>query len=131
MNISNLGFLNQQFQTNNTNFQGRFPKIKPINTKIDTSKGTLLSIAAFAELLGISTYFIKKGIENDEIELTGKKIDPNSEKNKNFATNKIEELRNVSQKPQEQVTTTPITTTETEKKTVFPFGCFSSGNHIY
>jgi len=83
MNISNLGFLNQQFQTNNTNFQGRFPKIKPINTKIDTSKGTLLSIAAFAELLGISTYFIKKGIENDEIELTGKKIDPNSEKNKN------------------------------------------------
>jgi len=118
MNISNLGFLNQQFQTNNTNFQGRFPKIKPINTKIDTSKGTLLSIAAFAELLGISTYFIKKGIENDEIELTGKKIDPNSEKNKNFATNKIEELRNVSQKPQEQVTTTPITTTETEKKTL-------------
>lgn len=97
MNIStNYEFLSakQQFQaTNNIHFQGRLPKFKKINTNIDIPKGNLLTIAAFAQLFGISSYFVKKGIENDEIKLSDNKIDPNDEENKNFVKNLLTKIR--------------------------------------
>ena len=93
MFISKIGFTNFQQRNNvprqtqlqkNIYFTGRLPKTNAQTTLPETAKKVLLSIAAFAQAIGISAYFIKKGIENDEIELSGNKIDPENEKNKNF-----------------------------------------------